>query len=149
MDTVGNKLDHMGAWVWLVSLPEGDEWPHQLPWWRQPHGADSVGKTRENKASASWLPASLPEICGGGIAWFRKPLSIVLLPSLVVVSTVWLATRVPLFLFCCTPADLSALMFWQIVSKPHQGNLLLCRKAALGQHELGRAIHQKQINCRV
>ncbi len=51
MDRGGNKLDHMVPWVWLVSLPEGDQWPHRLPWWRQPHGVDSMGKRRENKAS--------------------------------------------------------------------------------------------------
>lgn len=124
MDAGGNKPDHMVSWVWLVSLPEGDQWPHSLPWWRQSHGADSMGKRRENKTYVSCLPASLPDIWGEGLAWFRKPLPIVLLPSLVVVSTVWIATRVPLFLFCCTTADLTALMFWQIVSKSHQGNLV-------------------------
>lgn len=64
MDTGGNKPNHMVSWVWLVSLLEGDWWPHSLPWWRQLHGADSVGKWRENKASASCLPASLPDIWG-------------------------------------------------------------------------------------
>lgn len=82
--------------------PDDDSRMVSTPW----------GKRRENKASASRLPASLPEIWGGGeMAQFRKPLPIVLLPSLVVVSTVRFAMRVPLFLFCCTPADLSALMF--------------------------------------
>lgn len=55
------------------------------------------------------------QIFGGGdeegVGRLRKPLPIVLLPSLVVVSTVWIATRVPLFLFGCTPADPSAVMF--------------------------------------
>lgn len=72
MDTGGNKLDHMVSWVWLVSLPEGDQWPRSLPWWRQSHGADSVGKRRENKTSVSCLPASLPEIWGGRVGLVQE-----------------------------------------------------------------------------
>lgn len=77
------------------------------------------------------LPPSIPpRNSGGKITWFRKPLPIVLLPSLVVVSTVWFTKRAPLFSYCCTRADLSALMFWQIVSKSHHDNLLFLNTAA-------------------
>lgn len=133
MDRGGCKLDHLAPWVWQVSLLRGEQW-HQSPLmttvrWYWLHGGNT-GK----QSLASCLIASLPERWRGKKKpRLRKPLPIVLLPSLVVVSTVCSVMRVPLFLFCCSPTDLGAVMFWQIVSKSHQGTLLYYSEAA--QHK--------------